>query len=219
MSRRPGTQPSPGVAAAPASETPCSGNRAPAADPTRPRHTRCSTAPPCGGAAWPTAPRYLVRSTRPGFLPDCSTARTRPGPRPHFSQRPEPPGPHAARNHKEVCQIRLTRRHEKGPQSARRGRRADGTVRHRNCDTPTGRQEGTALQLIPETLRLLRRQAEIRDALRHSSANRVLGERDLFLIRRLLARRPAAVQAITLTAGDLHRPIESLRASDVEQRR
>jgi hypothetical protein len=27
------------------------------------------------------------------------------------------------------------------------------------------------------------------------------------------------VQAITLTAGDLHRPIESLRASDVEQRR
>jgi len=74
------------------------------------------------------------------------------------------------------------------------------------------------LQLIPETLRLLRRQSEIRDALGHSSANRVLAERDLFLIRRLLARRPVTVQAITVAAGDLHRPVESLQTSDVEQR-
>jgi hypothetical protein len=47
----------------------------------------------------------------------------------------------------------------------------------------------------------------------------VLAERDLFLIRRLLARHPAAVQAITLTASELHRPVESLQTSDVEQRR
>ncbi|MCJ7453702.1 MAG: hypothetical protein MUO39_14715 [Steroidobacteraceae bacterium] len=116
-------------------------------------------------------------------------------------------------------QIQLTHQHGKGPQSGRRGRRADSTVRSRDTDTPTRRQEETTLQLIPETLRLLRRQAEIRDALRHSSANRVLGERDLFLIRRLLARHPAAVQAITLTASELHRPVESLQTSDVEQRR
>ncbi len=75
------------------------------------------------------------------------------------------------------------------------------------------------MQLIPETLRLLRRQAEIRGTLRHSSANRVLAERDLFLIRRLLARHPAAVQAITLAASELNRPVESLQTSDVEQRR
>ncbi len=47
--------------------------------------------------------------------------------------------------------------------------------------------------------------------------SRVVEERELYLIRQRLARYPAAVQAITLTASELHRPIEYLRVSDIER--
>lgn len=74
------------------------------------------------------------------------------------------------------------------------------------------------MEPIPEVLRLLQRQAEIQTRLRRSSANRVLAERALYLIRNRLAKFPAAVQAITLTAADLHRSVESLTVRDVEGR-
>jgi hypothetical protein len=74
------------------------------------------------------------------------------------------------------------------------------------------------VETVNEALHLLRRQAEIQQTLRHSNTNRVLAERDLYLIRRQLAHYPATLQAIAVAAAELHRPVEFLRASDVEQR-
>ena len=71
------------------------------------------------------------------------------------------------------------------------------------------------MESIAEVLRLLKRQAEIEQGLRPNSSTRVLEERELFLIRNRLARFPATVQAIALTAAELHRPIEYLSARDV----
>ena len=74
------------------------------------------------------------------------------------------------------------------------------------------------MEQVVQTLNLLKRQAGSRYTLRHSNANRVLAERELFLIRNRLAHFPAAVQAIGLAAADLHRPVEFLKATDVEKR-
>jgi hypothetical protein len=72
------------------------------------------------------------------------------------------------------------------------------------------------VESIAEVLRLLKRQAEIQQGLRPNSGTRVIEERELFLIRNRLARFPATVQAIALTASELHRPIEYLTAQDVQ---
>jgi hypothetical protein len=74
------------------------------------------------------------------------------------------------------------------------------------------------MEPIPEVLRLLQRQAEIQSSLRRSSANRVIDERELYLIKNRLAQFPAAVQAITLTAADLQRSVESLTVRDIQGR-
>jgi hypothetical protein len=74
------------------------------------------------------------------------------------------------------------------------------------------------MEPITEALELLKRQAEIQHGLRRDSTTRVLEERELFLIRNRLARLPAAVQAIALTAAELHRPVEHLSVRDVEVR-
>jgi len=74
------------------------------------------------------------------------------------------------------------------------------------------------MDTINEALRLLKRQARLQDTLRQGRGNRVLGERELYLIRRELARYPEAVQAIALTAAELHRPIELVPAHEVEKR-
>jgi len=74
------------------------------------------------------------------------------------------------------------------------------------------------MESIAEVLRLLKRQAEIQQGLRRDSTTRVIEERELYLIRNHLAHFPAAVQAIALTAAELHRPIENLSVRDVEQR-
>ncbi len=74
------------------------------------------------------------------------------------------------------------------------------------------------MEPITEALRLLRRQAEIQQDLRRSRGDRVLAERELFLIRQRLARYPAALQAIAFTAAELHRPADTLSVRDVEQR-
>ena len=68
---------------------------------------------------------------------------------------------------------------------------------------------------VIEALRLLKRQAAIRSDLRRSPGAGVIAERELFLIRNQLAQFPAAVQAITLTAAELHRPVDTLSFRDV----
>ena len=72
------------------------------------------------------------------------------------------------------------------------------------------------MEPITEALELLKRQAEIQHGLRRDSTTRVIEERELFLIRNRLAQFPAAVQAIALTAAELHRPVEHLSVRDVE---
>ena len=61
------------------------------------------------------------------------------------------------------------------------------------------------MEPITEALRLLQRQAEIQNALRRARGSSVLDERELYLIRHRLAQYPAALQAIALTAAELHR--------------
>ena len=73
------------------------------------------------------------------------------------------------------------------------------------------------METIAEALRLLKRQAAIQDEVRRARGSRVVEERELYLIRQRLTQYPAAVQAITLTASELHRPIEYLRVSDIER--
>ncbi len=89
----------------------------------------------------------------------------------------------------------------------------------------TRRQEQTRQQEPPpqrsvepivEALRLLQRQAQIQSDLRRFGGARVTEERELFLIRSRLAQYPAAVQAIALTAAELHRPVDTLSLRDVE---
>jgi hypothetical protein len=75
------------------------------------------------------------------------------------------------------------------------------------------------MEPISEALQLLKRQAEIQSGLRRSGHNPMLAERELYLIRSKLTRYPAAVQAITLTAAELHRPVDTLSVRDVETRR
>jgi hypothetical protein len=73
------------------------------------------------------------------------------------------------------------------------------------------------MEPIVEALRLLQRQAEIQNALRQARGSSVLDERELYLIRNRLARYPAALQAIALTAAELHRPADTLSVRDVER--
>jgi hypothetical protein len=74
------------------------------------------------------------------------------------------------------------------------------------------------METIAEALRLLKRQASIQNDVRRARGSRVVEERELFLIRNKLAQFPAAVQAITLTAAELHRPVDTLSVGDVEKR-
>lgn len=73
------------------------------------------------------------------------------------------------------------------------------------------------MEPITEALRLLKRQAEIQNGLRHTKANPMLAERELYLIRNKLAQFPAAVQTIGIAAAELHRPVDTLSVRDVEK--
>jgi hypothetical protein len=73
------------------------------------------------------------------------------------------------------------------------------------------------MEIIAEALRLLKRQAAIQNDVRRARGSRVLEERELYLIRNKLAQYPAAVQAITLAASELHRPVDALSLRDVER--
>lgn len=73
------------------------------------------------------------------------------------------------------------------------------------------------MENVTEALALLKRQAEIQSNLRNSRDSPLLAERELYLIRQRLARYPAALQAIAFVATELHRPIDTLSARDVER--
>ena len=72
------------------------------------------------------------------------------------------------------------------------------------------------MEPLNEALRLLRRQAEIEDAMRGPGGIRVKAERELHEIRQSLTRYPGAVRAILETANNLRRPVVALRATDID---
>jgi len=72
------------------------------------------------------------------------------------------------------------------------------------------------MDTIMTALNLLRREAEIRTAMRRPGGIRVTEERELFQLRDALARYPAAVNAIMETASRLRRPVDVITAADVE---
>jgi len=77
----------------------------------------------------------------------------------------------------------------------------------------------TAVDRMLEALRLLKRQARIRDDLRGRRVFHIVAERELLQIRHRLAQFPAAVQAITLTAAELKRPVDTLSVRDLNKPR
>lgn len=73
------------------------------------------------------------------------------------------------------------------------------------------------MDTITTALNLLRREAEIRNAIRRPGGIRVSEERELIQLRQVLAQYPAAVMAILEAATRMHRPVDTLSAEDVER--
>jgi hypothetical protein len=72
------------------------------------------------------------------------------------------------------------------------------------------------MEPLSEALSLLRRQAQIEEAMRRPGGIRVVEERELYELRRLLQKYPGAVTAILETSKRLHRPVDTLSPHDVD---
>ena len=72
------------------------------------------------------------------------------------------------------------------------------------------------MEPLTEALNLLRRQAQLEEALCRPGGIRVTEERELYELRALLQKYPAAVRAILEASGRLHRPVDSLSLRDVD---
>jgi len=72
------------------------------------------------------------------------------------------------------------------------------------------------MQTIDDTLRLLRRQAELECAMKHPGGIHITEEQELHNIRRQLERFPEAVEAIVQAVHALRKPIANLSSTDVE---
>lgn len=72
------------------------------------------------------------------------------------------------------------------------------------------------MEPLTEAFRLLRRQSELEDAMRRPGGIRVTEERELYHLRDVLQKYPAAVRAILEASRRLHRPIAALSLTDVE---
>ena len=72
------------------------------------------------------------------------------------------------------------------------------------------------MEPLNEALRLLRRQAEVENAMRGPGGIHVTAERELHEIRQTLTRFPGAVRAILETASRLSRPVDALSRADIE---
>ena len=69
---------------------------------------------------------------------------------------------------------------------------------------------------LHEALRLIKRQAELENAMRRPGGIRVTEERELFLLRTALTQFPDAVTAILEAASRMRRPVDTISAEDVE---
>jgi hypothetical protein len=65
-------------------------------------------------------------------------------------------------------------------------------------------------------IRIIRRQAELENAMRRPGDIRVTEERELYQLREALTRYSAAVTAILEAASRMRRPVDTICAKDVE---
>jgi hypothetical protein len=73
------------------------------------------------------------------------------------------------------------------------------------------------MQTIDDTLKLLRRQADIEFAMKQPGGIRITEEQELHFVRRQLRLYPEAVQAVVQAAHPLRKHVGDLSATDVEQ--
>jgi hypothetical protein len=73
------------------------------------------------------------------------------------------------------------------------------------------------MEPLHEALRLIKRQAELENAMRRPGGIRVTEERELHQLRGALARFPAAVTAIMEAASRMRRPVDTICAEDVDR--
>jgi len=72
------------------------------------------------------------------------------------------------------------------------------------------------METVEETLRLLKRQAELEATMRQPGGIRITEERELHALRRRLAKFPEAAEAVMQAAHALRRPVTELSVDEVE---
>ena len=72
------------------------------------------------------------------------------------------------------------------------------------------------MEPLTEALNLLRRQAELEEAMRRPGGIRVTEERELYELRAILQKYPGAVRAILEASKRLRRPVDALLPQDVD---
>jgi hypothetical protein len=73
------------------------------------------------------------------------------------------------------------------------------------------------METVNETLGLLKRQAELENAMKEPGGIRITEEQELRLVRQRLTKFPEAMRAVLQAAHALRRPVTQLSATDVEQ--
>jgi hypothetical protein len=69
---------------------------------------------------------------------------------------------------------------------------------------------------LHEALRLIKRQAELENAMRRPGGIRVTEERELFQLRHALTQYPVAFSAIVEAAARTRRPVDTISIDDVQ---
>lgn len=72
------------------------------------------------------------------------------------------------------------------------------------------------MQTVSDALRLLKRQAELENAMKQSGGIRITEEQELHVVRRRIAEFPEAVRAVVQAAHSLRRPVSDVTVADVE---
>ena len=72
------------------------------------------------------------------------------------------------------------------------------------------------MQTVTDALNLLKRQAELENAMKEPGGIRLTEEQELHVLRRQLQQFPEAMQAVIQAAHALRRPLSELTAQDVE---
>ena len=72
------------------------------------------------------------------------------------------------------------------------------------------------MQTVNEALGLLKRQAELENAMRQPGGIRITEEQELHVVRRRLAEFPEGMRAVVQAAHAMRRPVSEMSARDVE---